>query len=77
MECINFDEQFEQYEHDWIHEHAAEYGNSVDRMEEEMPALYEEWLHLPAEWLGAMTTHFCSATGCWIISGRTCRCRIC
>ena len=54
MECINFDEQFEQYEHDWIHEHAAEYGNSVDSMEEEMPALYEEWLHLPAEWLGGI-----------------------
>ena len=51
MECINFDEQFEQYESEWIHEHAAEYGNSVERMEEEMPALYEEWLHQPADWL--------------------------
>lgn len=54
MECINFDEQFEQYEHEWITEYAAEYGNNVDRMEEEMPALYEEWLHLPAQWLGGV-----------------------
>lgn len=52
MECVNFDEQFEQYESEWIHEHAAEYGNSVERMEQEMPALYEGWLRLPADWLG-------------------------
>lgn len=54
MECINFDEQFEMFETDWIHEHAAEYGNSVDRLEEEMPALYETWLETPADWLGGI-----------------------
>ena len=51
MECVNFDEQFQAYASEWVRQHAAEFGNNADRMEDEMPALYERWLNTPADFL--------------------------
>lgn len=55
MECINFDRAFEQYATQWMREHAAQYGNNLDRMEALMPDVYMRWLNQPAKWLGGQT----------------------
>ena len=53
VECINFDRAFEQYATQWMREHAAQFGNNMDRMEAQMPDVYMRWLNLPAKWVGA------------------------
>ena len=55
VECINFDRAFEQFATQWMREHAAQYGNNMDRMEAQMPDVYMRWLNQPAKWLGGKT----------------------
>lgn len=52
MECINFDERFEQYAAGWMRDNAAKYKNNLNRMEAAMPDVYLKWLNQPADWLG-------------------------
>ena len=52
MRCIPFDEWFSKYAVQWMHENAGAYD--MDRMEEQMPAVYERWLKTPAEWLSGV-----------------------
>lgn len=54
MQCIPFDEWFSKYLTGWISENGASFGNELDRMEEQMPAVYEKWLATPAEWLSGV-----------------------
>lgn len=55
MQFINFDEHFQQFTSDWVRDHAEDFGNNYDRMEEQMPQVYSTWLSTPAEWLGGET----------------------
>ncbi|MBR2942745.1 MAG: hypothetical protein IKB82_05035 [Clostridia bacterium] len=52
MNCINFDQKFEQYMGVWIKNHADEYKNNMDVIEGMMPEIYMEFLMRPATWLG-------------------------
>lgn len=55
MNCINFDDRFEQYTTEWVKANAAKYGNNYDRMEEKMPEVYLQWLNQPADWLDGVS----------------------
>ena len=55
MKCVNFDEKFEQYTINWMHQNAARYKNNLDAMEARMPEVYDEWLAMPQTWLGGVT----------------------
>ena len=55
MNCINFDQKFEQYMGIWIKNHADEYKNNMDVIEGMMPEIYMEFLMRPATWLGGKT----------------------
>lgn len=55
MNCINFDDRFEQYTTEWVKANAAKYGNNYDRMEEKMPEVYLQWLNQPADWLDGLS----------------------
>jgi len=50
MRCINFDREFERFVAQWMRDHAKEYRN-YDEMEEAMPAVYEQFLDTPVNWL--------------------------
>ena len=54
MRCFPFDEWFSKYVTQWMHENAGAFGHDMDRMEEQMPAVYERWLETPAEWLSGL-----------------------
>lgn len=55
MRLVNFDEQFQRHTVAWMQDHAGEYGNNLDRMEEKMPEVYLQWLNTPADWLAGQT----------------------
>ena len=55
MNCINFDDRFEQYTTEWVKANAAKFGNNYDRMEEKMPEVYLQWLNHPADWLDGVS----------------------
>lgn len=55
MNCMNFDEKFQDYMTEWVQENAAKYGNNYDRLEEKMPEVYLQWLNSPADWLNGVT----------------------
>lgn len=55
MECINFDKRFEAYTMEWMRENASKYGDNIDAMEAQMPALYTKWLSKAADWLGGVS----------------------
>ncbi|MCL1963905.1 MAG: hypothetical protein FWF69_02450 [Firmicutes bacterium] len=55
MNCINFDTRFEQYATEWMRKHAAEYKNSISRMEAKIPEVYLQWLNTPMDWLEGQT----------------------
>ncbi|MDL2317539.1 HEAT repeat domain-containing protein [Eubacteriales bacterium OttesenSCG-928-A19] len=55
MKQINFDSAFQEHMTAWVSEHAAEYGNNYDRLEERMPEVYLQWLNTPASWLNGAT----------------------
>ena len=52
MNCINFDQKFEQYMGVWMKNNAAKYKNNMDILEGMMPDVYMEFLAKPATWLG-------------------------
>jgi len=52
MNCINFDQKFEQYMGVWIKNNADKYKNNMDVVEGMMPDIYMEFLARPATWLG-------------------------
>ena len=52
MNCINFDQKFEQYMGVWMKNNAAKYKNNMDIIEGMMPDVYMEFLAKPATWLG-------------------------
>ena len=52
MNCINFDQKFEQYMGVWMKNNAAKYKNNMDIIEGMMPDVYMEFLAKPANWLG-------------------------
>ena len=52
MNCINFDQKFEQYMGVWMKNNAAKYKNNLDIIEGMMPDVYMEFLAKPATWLG-------------------------
>lgn len=54
MRCINFDEKFEQYAMKWMQQNAGLFHDNIDRMEAQMPAVYEKWLKTPADWLSGL-----------------------
>lgn len=55
MKHVNFDEQFQAYMAEWVTQNADRFGNNIDRMEAEMPQVYEQWLNTPADWLDGAT----------------------
>ena len=52
MNCINFDQRFEQYMGVWMKNNAEKYKNNMDVIEGMMPDVYMEFLAKPATWLG-------------------------
>ena len=52
MNCINFDQKFEQYMGVWMKNNAEKYKNNMDIIEGMMPDVYMEFLAKPATWLG-------------------------
>ena len=52
MNCINFDQKFEQYMGVWMKNNAEKYKNNMDVIEGMMPDVYMEFLAKPATWLG-------------------------
>lgn len=52
MNCINFDQKFEQYMTVWVKNNAAKYKDNMDVIEGMMPEIYMEFLMRPATWLG-------------------------
>lgn len=52
MNCINFDQKFEQYMGVWVKNNAAKYKDNMDVIEGMMPEIYMEFLARPATWLG-------------------------
>lgn len=52
MNCINFDQKFEQYMTVWVKNNAAKYKDNMDVIEDMMPDIYMEFLARPATWLG-------------------------
>ena len=52
LDCIDFDRHFSDHVSVWMNEHLHEFGNDVDRMEEQMPEVYLRWSNTPADWLG-------------------------
>lgn len=50
MRCIDFDARFADYARDWVAAHEDDYA-SVDEMELAMPAVYQQFLDTPADWL--------------------------
>lgn len=52
MNCINFDQKFEQYMTVWVKNNAAKYKDNMDVIEGMMPDIYMEFLARPATWLG-------------------------
>ena len=51
MNCINFDQKFEQYMGVWMKNNAAKYKNNMDVIEDMMPDVYQQFLEKPAAWL--------------------------
>ncbi len=51
FECIDFDRYFSEYVSQWVQEHLSEFGNDMDRVEEQMPQVYLRWLNTAAPWL--------------------------
>ena len=52
MNCINFDQKFEQYMTVWVKNNSAKYKDNMDVIEGMMPEIYMEFLMRPATWLG-------------------------
>lgn len=52
MNCINFDQKFEQYMTVWVKNNSAKYKDNMDVIEGMMPDIYMEFLMRPATWLG-------------------------
>lgn len=52
MNCINFDQKFEQYMTVWVKNNSAKYKDNMDVIEGMMPEIYMEFLARPATWLG-------------------------
>ena len=52
MNCINFDQKFEQYMTVWVKNNSAKYKDNMDVIEGMMPDIYMEFLSRPATWLG-------------------------
>ncbi|MEG0865339.1 MAG: hypothetical protein RSE58_10905 [Clostridia bacterium] len=50
MDCIDFDAHFTEYLNNWIEENRDRFKNT-EAMEDEMPAVYYEFLTTPAPWL--------------------------
>ena len=50
MQLIDFDSRFADYLRGWIDTHEDEFENS-DRMEEQVPEVYQTFLETPADWL--------------------------
>lgn len=51
MRLIDFDEKFSQHLSAWLEENEEAYANA-DRLEEEVPQVYADFLDTPAPWLG-------------------------
>lgn len=52
MNCINFDQKFEQYMGVWVKNNSEKYKDNMDVMESMMPDVYMQFLAKPATWLG-------------------------
>ena len=52
MNCINFDQKFEQYMGIWVKNNSEKYKDNMDVIEGMMPEIYMEFLSKPATWLG-------------------------
>lgn len=52
MNCINFDQKFEQYMGAWVKNNSEKYKDNMDVMESMMPDVYMQFLAKPATWLG-------------------------
>ena len=52
MNCINFDQKFEQYMTVWVKNNSAKYKDNMDVIEGMMPDIYMQFLARPATWLG-------------------------
>lgn len=52
MNCINFDQKFEQYMAVWTKNNSETYKDNMDVIEGMMPEIYMEFLAKPATWLG-------------------------
>ncbi len=50
MKCIDFDSRFGDYVKHWMEEHQDDYA-TMDEMEQDVPAVYAQFLDTPADWL--------------------------
>lgn len=75
MQLIDFDGAFQRYVGEWIQENSARFGDNMDRMEQEMPALYLEWIESPAEFLEGKTPlqYFAEYEDAWALVDWMCR----
>ena len=55
FECIDVDGLFEAYLRRWMKWHAGEFGSDVDRLEEQVPELYERFLAEPNDALDGLS----------------------
>lgn len=55
MQCINFDEKFEEYTRKWFAENEERFKGNMDKMEEEMPEVYLRFINEKAPWLEGQT----------------------
>lgn len=75
MELIDFDGAFQGHVGDWIKENSARFGGDMDRMEQEMPALYLRWIETPADFLEGKTPvqYFSEHEDAWALVDWMCR----
>ena len=49
LECFDFDHAFSAFLKRWLNTHQAEYKGNMDRVEERIPDIYEEFLNTPVK----------------------------
>ena len=65
MNCINFDQKFEQYMGVWMKNNAEKYKNNMDVIEGMMPDVYMEFLAKPATWPRRITSGSLTTPRSW------------
>lgn len=75
MLLIDFDGAFQRHVSEWIAANSARFGGDMDRMEQEMPALYLSWIESPADFLDGKSplAYFAGFDDGWMLVDWMCR----